>query len=263
MLDYQSEIEDFDSELGGLLASLERSGRAQNTLVVVTSDNGFPFPHGKTNLYDAGTRMPLAIRWPGRIKPGQKRRELVSHTDFAPTFLEAAGVALPQEITGQSLLPLLTSGKKQKRDMVYFGRERHVRGGRAGNLGYPARAVRTQDFLYIHNLAPERWPAGDPPLYADIDQANSIKGSPSKQAVVESTDTRFHTWALAKRPAEELYDLKADPHQLTNVAAGPKHTRVLARLRTQLEETLRKTGDPRVSGKDDFDRYPSTSGAGK
>ncbi|WP_394794991.1 sulfatase [Armatimonas sp.] len=263
MLDYYSEIEDFDGELGGLLALLERTGRAQNTLVVVTSDNGFPFPHGKTNLYDAGARMPLAIRWPGRIKPGQKRRELVSHTDVAPTFLEAAGVPLPKEITGQSLLPLLISGKKQKRDVVYFARERHVAAARAGNLGYPARAIRTQDFLYIRNLAPERWPAGDPPLYSDIDQANSINGSPSKQAVVESTDPRFAAWATTKRPADELYDLKTDPHQLTNLATSSKHAKTLARLRTQLDETLKKTGDPRVSGKDDFDRYPSFSGARK
>jgi len=263
LLDYLSEIEDFDSELGRLLATLERTGRAQNTLVVVTSDNGFPFPHGKTNLYDAGARMPLAIRWPGRIKPGQKRSELVSHTDLAPTFLEAAGVSIPPEVTGQSLLPLLMSGKKQKRDAVYFGRERHFVKARAGNLGYPARAIRTMDFLYIRNLAPERWPAGDPPLYSDIDQADSIKGSPSKQAVVESTDPRFAAWAIAKRPAEELYDLKADPHQLTNLAASPKHAKPLARLRTQLDETLQKTGDPRAAGKDDFDRYPSFSNSGK
>ena len=263
LLDYHSELEDFDGELGTLLAALERMGRAQNTLVVVTSDNGFPFPHGKTNLYDAGTRMPLAVRWPGRIKPGQKHTELVSHTDLAPTFLEAAGVPAPDAITGQSLLPLLTAGKKQKRDAVYFGRERHFVKARAGNLGYPARAVRTQDFLYIRNLAPDRWPAGDPPLFSDIDQANSIKGSPSKQAVVESTDPRFAAWATTKRPAEELYDLKADPHQLTNLATSPKHAKTLARLRTQLDETLKKTGDPRVSGKDDFDRYPSFSGARK
>jgi arylsulfatase A-like enzyme len=206
--------------------------------------------------------MPLAIRWPGRIKPGQKRPELISHTDLAPTFLEAAGVPAPAAMTGQSLLPLLT-GKRQKRDAVYFGRERHFVKARVGNLGYPARAVRTQDFLYIHNLAPERWPAGDPPLYSDIDQANSIKGSPSKQAVVESTDPRFPTWATAKRPADELYDLKADPHQLTNLAANPKHAKTLARLRTQLDQTLQKTGDPRAAGKEDFDRYPSFSNSGK
>lgn len=263
LLDYYSEIEDFDRELGGLLAALERAGRAQNTLVVVTSDNGFPFPHGKTNLYDAGTRMPLAIRWPGRIKPGQKRPELVSHADLAPTFLEAAGLPIPPEITGQSLLPLLTAGKKQERSAVYFGRERHFVKARAGNLGYPARAVRTRDFLYIRNLAPERWPAGEPPLYSDIDQAGSLKGSPSKQAVVESTDPRFALWATAKRPADELYDLKADPHQLTNLAASPKHAKTLARLRTQLDQTLQKTGDPRAAGRDNFDHYPSFSNSGK
>ncbi|WP_395095216.1 sulfatase [Armatimonas sp.] len=270
LLDYLSEIEDFDAELGRLLAALERTGRAQNTLVVVTSDNGFPFPHGKTNLYDAGTRMPLAMRWPGHIKPGTVSDALVSHTDFAPTFLEAAGIKIPDTVTGQSLLSLLTSPQPlpasrrgSNRDVVYFGRERHFVKARMGNAGYPVRAVRTRDFLYIHNLAPDRWPAGDPPLFSDIDQADSINGSPSKQAVVEGSDRRFAAWATEKRPAEELYDLKADPHQLTNVTADPKHAKMLARLRTQLDETLRKTGDPRVSGKDDFDRYPSSSGPRK
>ena len=263
LLDYYSEIEDFDQELGKLLSSLEKSGRAGETMVVVTSDNGFPFPRGKTNLYDAGTRMPLAIRWPGHIAPGTQCAELVSQTDFAPTFLEAAGLKPPSVMTGQSLLPLL-QGKSQKRDAVYFGRERHYSRAREGNVGYPSRAVRTQDHLYIRNFAPERWPSGDPPRYSDIDQADSLAGSPSKQAAVESKTGRFFELAVGKRPAEELYDLRTDPHQLVNLAESSAHAAVKTRLRQQLDETLRRTGDPRVLGKGDaFDRYPFVSNGAK
>lgn len=259
LLDYYSELEDFDQELGALLSTLEKRGRAGETIVVVTSDNGFPFPRGKTNLYDAGTRMPLAIRWPGRVAAGSVCAELVSQTDLAPTFLEAAGLKLPTVMTGKSLLPLLQR-KAQKRDEVYFGRERHVSKGRAGNVGYPSRALRTKEYLYIRNFAPERWPAGDPPLYSDIDQADSIAGSPSKQAVVESKAGPFFELAVGKRPAEELYLLARDPHQLTNLAGHPAQSALQTRLRQQLEETLRKTGDPRVLGKgDEFDRYPFVS----
>lgn len=270
ILDYYFEIERFDRDVGAMLKLLEERGELDNTLVVITSDNGWPFPRGKATCYDAGMLMPLAIRWPSKVKGGRVVDDFVSHTDLAPTFLEAAGLEVPSEMTGKSLVSLLASGRsgrvESSRDKVFFGRERHA-SVRAGNLGYPTRGIRTADFLLLRNYAPERWPAGDPPLYGDVDQHLNIEGSPSKQAVVEHGDRpdrrRLFDLAFGKRPSEELYDLKSDPWQTNNVAGDVRYSEIQQRLRADLDRTLRETKDPRALGMGDvFDRYHYVTGAG-
>lgn len=276
LLDYYAEIERFDRDVGRMLGQLESRSLLENTLVVVTSDNGFPFPRGKAGCYDAGVRMPLAIRWPARVTGGRVMDDLVSHTDLAPTFLEAAGLTPPPVMTGRSLLPLLASegvpGTPRRpgspeffgRDRVFFGRERHAN-VREGDLGYPIRAVRTSQHLYVRNDEPDRWPAGDPPFFGDIDPAGNVAGSPSKQAVIEHggdpSVRRLFDLACGKRPTEELYDVLADPWQTNNLASVPAMEAVRARLATELEAELVRTGDPRARGEGDlFDRYPYVSG---
>lgn len=268
LLDYYAEIERFDRDVGATLKLLEDRGELDRTLVVVTSDNGFPFPRGKATCYDAGTRMPLAIRWGAQVKGGRVVDDFVSLTDLAPTFLEAAGLKPPSEMTGRSLVPLLISGKggvvEPWRERVFFGRERHAN-VRVGDLGYPIRAVRTADFLYLRNFAPDRWPAGDPPIYGDVDQANDIAGSPSKQAVVEHggdpATQRLFELGFGQRPAEELYDLRTDPWQMQNVAADARYASQRERLAGELARELERTGDPRaVGGGEAFDRYHYVTG---
>jgi N-sulfoglucosamine sulfohydrolase len=250
MADYLAEIQRFDTDVGAILSILEKAGELENTLVVLTSDNGMPFPRAKTNLYDSGTRMPLAISWPASIPGGRVIDDFVSHTDFAPTFLEAAGLTVPASMTGRSLLPLLKSkaqGEVEKdRDRVFTGRERHTQ-MRAGSVGYPMRAVRTRDFLYIRNYEPDRWPSGDPPHFGDIDNG------PSKEFVVTHNDGaeygKFYQLACAKRPAEELYDLKQDPAQQLNVASDARYVSEKGRLAKMLQDYLTRTGDPRGAGR--------------
>ncbi|HET6442489.1 MAG TPA: sulfatase [Phycisphaerae bacterium] len=265
ILDYYVEVEQFDSQVAGLVSALESAGRLDDTLLVVTSDNGMPFPRAKTNLYDAGTRMPLAVRWPGRAKPGRTVTDFVGFHDFAPTFLEAAGVAIPPEMTGRSLLPALASGADGRtdaaRDRVVTGRERHATfqlGGEEGKLGYPMRALRTDRHLYIRNFAPDRFPAGPPPTdprwtgektaggFVDID------GGPTKAWVwqhrAEEKVAPLWDLATAKRPPEELYDLAKDPHQLTNVADRPEYADALKTMADALTAYLTETCDPRVVG---------------
>ena len=212
--------------------------------------------------------MPLVIRWADRVPGGRVVEDFVSLTDLAPTFLEAAGLKPPREMTGRSLLPLLLSDRSGRvergRDRVYFGRERHAN-VREADLGYPVRGVRTERFLYLRNFEPDRWPAGDPPIYGDVDQAGDIAGSPSKRAVVEHggdpATERLFDLAFGKRPAEELYDLAADPWQMRNLANDPRHARTRVRLRSDLDRELKRTGDPRVTGGGDaFDRYPYVTG---
>jgi arylsulfatase A-like enzyme len=263
-LDYYVEVQRFDRDVEGVLRALEAAGRAANTIVVVTSDNGHPFPRAKGNIYDAGSRVPLAVRWPAKVKAGQVIDGFVSLTDLAPTFLEAAGIAVPAAMTGRNLFG-------PARDRIYLERERHTN-SRKGSLSYPMRAVRTKDHLYIRNLRPDRWPQGDPEkhdipdnphpqvdvgIFADCDQG------PTKDLVIAGRDRHFRL-AFEKRPAEEFYDLAKDPHQIENVADRPEHAEAKARLRADLDRWMRETADPRAADDDDrWDRYPYIGGAKK
>ncbi len=268
--DYYFEVQRFDALVGAALAALERAGELDRTLVIVTSDNGMPFPRCKSNLYDTGVRMPFAVRWPALAKGGRRLEDFVSLTDIAPTFLEAAGLPVPAEMTGRSLLPLLRhegSGRiDPARDCVLFGKERHVPcQERPDTGGYPCRAIRTHEYLYIRNFTPERWPAGTPAheratiaraWFADCDNG------PTKSCMIEGREKdaahrRLHDLAFAKRPAEELYDLRKDPDQLVNVAADPAYTDARTKLAARLTELLRTTADPRVvGGVEAFEREP-------
>jgi N-sulfoglucosamine sulfohydrolase len=261
LADYYAEVQRFDGELAALLASLERAGEIDNTLIIVTSDNGMPFPRAKANVYDAGARMPLAMRWPARVAPGTRIDAFVSLTDLAPTILDVARVKGLADTTGRSLLPLF-AGKTPASgwDRVFTERERHAN-VRAGDASYPARALRTAGYLYIRNYRPDRWPAGDPTLHFAVGPFGDIDDGPTKQLLLERrgdpSGANFFRLSMAKRPAEELYDLEKDPAQLTNVAADPSYAPVRARLAKELAAWQRTTGDPRAVADDDrWDRYP-------
>src|SRR6185437_6545925 len=168
---------------------LEDAGRLDNTIVVMTSDNGWPFPRAKANCYEWSDHMPLAIRWPAKVKGGRTVKDLVSHTDFAPTFLQAAGVSPSEmpDMTGQSFYGVLVDDPKlakTPREMVFFERERHAN-VRKGDLSYPMRAVRTDKFLYIQNLRPDLFPAGDPQMWKAVGPFGDIDPGPTKSFLLD------------------------------------------------------------------------------
>jgi N-sulfoglucosamine sulfohydrolase len=264
LADYFFEVQRFDRELGEIVERLRALGELDNTLIVITADNGMPFPRAKANVYDAGARVPFAMRWPGRAKAGLVTDAFISLSDLAPTFLEAAGLKPPATMSARGILGLATGARAQRRDHVFLERERHAN-VRKGDLSYPIRAVRTEDWLYIRNVRPDRWPAGDPEMYVAVGPYGDIDGGPSKTLLLDRRGdpaiAPFFALATAKRPAEELYDLKADPAQLNNVAGDEKHAATKARLRRQLDEWMRTTGDPRATKDDDrWDRYPYYGG---
>ena len=249
ILDYYFEIERFDRELGGILGLLEEHDQLANTIVIVTSDNGMPFPRAKADLYDYGSRVPLAVRWPERIPAGRVASDFVSLVDVAPTILEATGLAPLPEMTGRSFLDLLMSEGEGRidptRDHVILARERHTP-WRAGRVGYPMRAIRTDRFLYIRNLEPDRWPAGDPPIFGEVDP------SPSKD-IIRAREAapglgRYFDAAFAKRPAEELYDMALGPSQMSNVAGQDAHAETQRSLAARLDQRLLAAADPRALG---------------
>lgn len=258
--DYLAEVERFDRAVGDLLATLEQRGELDRTVVIVTSDNGMPFPGAKATLYDGGTRVPLVIRWPGVARPGQVVDALVTLTDLAPTILDAAGLPVPADMTGRSLRPLLAGQASSSwPDAVFLERERHAN-VRRGDLSYPSRAVRTRTHLYVRNLRADRWPAGDPELYHSVGPFGDVDDGPAKQLLMAATTGAllpYRRHALERRPAEELYDVQEDPGQMLDLARDPRHAATLETLRARLAAWMRDTGDPRATTDDDrFDRYP-------
>lgn len=270
MADYYYEIQRWDREVGEMIERLRSEGVLNNTIVIVTGDNGMPFPRAKSNLYDHGTRVPLAVWWGDSIRPATVSSALVSLIDLAPTLLEAAGLEVPQEMTGRSLLALLEDeGGFTQRDFIVFGRERHNTSQEPPSLaGYPSRAIRTDDWLLILNLKPDRWPMGVPggamlPSGHTWDQGRFLDAgsSPTKEVLMESfndhENRRLWNLAFARRSAVELYDIEGDPFQLNNLADDPAHRERIESLKMQLMTYLKETGDPRFAAEDAvFDSSP-------
>ena len=255
LLDYYFEVQRFDQEVGELIKKLETIGELENTLIVVTSDNGMPFPRAKANLYDAGTNLPLIFYWKNKISP-HPTNTFVSFTDLAPTFLETAQLPIPKEMTGKSLWPLLKNSIQVHRNEVFLERERHAN-VRQGDKSYPIRAIRTKDFLYIQNLAPDRWPAGDPTPWFAVGSYGDVDPGPSKEVILQDSVkyAPYYQLCFAKRPAEELYDLRKDKSQVINVSQKDDYQQIKKQLARRLMEWRKATQDPRAEGKHPFETY--------
>lgn len=272
--DYRHGLERLDRDLGDLLARLERHGELDNTLLVLTGDNGWAFPRAKATLFHAGWHVPLTMMWKGKIQGNRESRSLVSLIDLAATFLDAAGMTPPPQMNSLSLMPVLRGARMSHRHFVLGATERHMDGRTQPGQGYPARALRTDKHLFIHNFRPDRWPAGDPErgavdaarieedvwaAYADIDKG------PTKAEIVTKPELRkYRELATGKRPQRMLFDPAHDPFDLQNLAGDHRHAKLVEKLEALLFTELEATGDPRVNdpGGDVFDSYlPNASGA--
>lgn len=266
MLDYAVEVEHYDTHLGRILAALEKAGQLDSTLIVCTSDHGMPFPRCKGQAYEYSNHIPLAIRWPKGVKgKGRIIDDYVNFTAIAPTFLEAAGIKkispIMQPISGQSLFDIFRSPKSGQvnpaRDHVLLGKERHDI-GRPHGWGYPIRGILKDDRLYLHNFETDRWPGGNPETgYLNCD------ASPTKTLILDqrrSGTYKFWNLAFGKRPREELFNLKADPDGVENLAEQKASQKLKQAMKNQLFSELKSQGDPRMFGKGDvFDKYPYSS----
>lgn len=275
ILDYGYEIQWFDQHLGRMIQMLEDAGELDNTLIVVTSDNGMPFPRAKANVYEFGIHMPLAVRWGEQVQGGRESHDLVSLIDFFATFLDVAGADYPDyPVESRSLVNILTSDASgvvdSSRTAVYSSRERHS-SSRWGNLGYPQRAMRTHDYLYIRNFRPERWPAGAPQKYKEDGTLegmhmayHDIDNASNNFVITQRDDPAYEHYfhlAVDKRPAEELYNIKDDPGCLKNLASLDEHRETLQDMRSRMGAYLMATDDPRVTGRGDiFETYERLRG---
>jgi arylsulfatase A-like enzyme len=267
MLDYALEIEYFDQQLGKMLDLLQKAGELENTIVIVTSDNGMPFPRAKGTTYELSLHMPFAIRWPAGIKqPGRTIEDYVSFVDIAPTLLDVAGLTAasvgmeaPQGRSLGAILKNQNGGKIEPgREALVVGQERHDL-GRPNDVGYPARGLFLDGFLYVHNFEPTRWPMCDPVTgYLNTD------GGPTKTEILAQNRKGINhaLWVLNfdRKPADELYHLSRDPDCVVNLAADPDFAARRDAMRTRLFAELSQQKDPRMDGKGAvFDEYPHAS----
>ena len=286
LLDYAVEIEWFNLHLKQMLEYLEETGELENTIVIVTADNGMPFPRAKANCFEYGAHVPLAIRYPEHFPGKRIVDDPISFVDLAPTILEITQT--PDEgmlpISGKSILNILESKKQgivdQDKKYVFAGRERHSC-SRYLNWGYPQRMVRNGDFIFIWNLKPERWPAGAPQKYDPNDSTKllpmygldenqkylyqsaytDIDDCPSKTYLIENrTDETTKVYlelAVGKRPEYELYNVVQDPFCLENLAGKTDYKEIQENLNEVLLNELTVSADPRIVGPDKeiFDSY--------
>ncbi|MEZ4777698.1 MAG: sulfatase-like hydrolase/transferase [Bacteroidia bacterium] len=259
--DYLFEIQWFDKQLGEIIKVLEKAGELENTVIVVTSDNGMPFPRAKLELYEYGVHIPLAIRWPKAVPAGKIIDDYVSLKDIAPTFLEAAGLEIPKEMTAQSFLNVLTSEKSGRvdpsRDHCFVAHERHGVDGKR-----PRRGVYTDDFAYIYNYTCcLKRTFSDDSLWAATLFESSKDYMPYSSLLwkfrTHPLIRQYWEWYRGDRKEHELFDRKNDPYQLHNLAYEPAYQGVVDSLFRKVMDYGGKTGDPRTIDPetDIFDTY--------
>jgi len=270
VLDYAFELEYFDQQLGKMLKILEEKGELDNTIIVVTADNGMPFPRVKGLSYEHSNHLPLAIMWADGIKkPRRVITDYVSFIDFAATFADVSGYnaeALDMSpIQGKSLVPYFSSKEEdltpENQDYVLLGQERHDV-GRPNDVGYPVRGIVKDGFMYLINFESDRWPAGNPETgYTNTD------GSPTKTEILElnRNGKGRDLWKLnfGKHPEEELYKVSEDVNCLHNLADKKEYATLKKQLKETLIKDLKNQEDPRMFGNGKvFDNYVPDRGVG-
>ena len=228
--DYLESIQIMDRQVGTVLKRLEDEGIADNTLVIFAGDHGRCMPRGKQFCYDGGISVPLIVRWPKGVKAGQIRDEMTSAIDISATIIKCAGVDVPKWMQGRPFLPKDLTNRKY----IFAARDRCD--GTADRI----RCVRSKDFKYIENFYPKR-------PYTQLNAYKEKQYPPLavmkllyKQGKLTPGQARF---MAPTRPAEELYDLNADPHELNNLADNPKYATILRLYRAVLKKWIKATND--------------------
>jgi len=234
---YYTDVTKADADLGEVLDLAKEHFDPANTLFIYTSDHGGQWPFGKWNLYDTSTRVPFLAAWPGVIAPGSRTGALVQWIDLWPTLIEAAGGTVPAGIDGRSFLPVVRGGKSTHREVIFTTHS----GDGAMNV-YPIRAMRDGDWKFILNLHPEFAHT------THIDKSPNVRsGLTYWKSWFEKAKTESAAAGIVKRyherPAVELYDLRADPAELCNLAADPAQSARVKEIRARLEAWMREQGD--------------------
>lgn len=234
---YLAEMEYLDMQVGKILQTLDKSGQADNTLVLFTSEQGAQIPGCKWTNWELGLHTGLIVRWPGKVKENTRTQALVQYADVLPTFMEAAGIAFPKaQFDGSSFLPVLL-GKTQEHRQYVYAMHNNIPEGPA----YPIRSVRSQQYSYIRNLSPDQ-------LYIEKHLMGVYEHNPYWQTWVFATAENPQALRLVqrymKRPAEELYDLQADPLEMNNLAENPDYAKLKSEMSQELDQWMKSQNDP-------------------
>ncbi|MBN1127178.1 MAG: sulfatase [Sedimentisphaerales bacterium] len=244
--EYYSSVRRADDTAGAILRALHESGMADNTLVMLLSDNGMALPFAKTNCYFHSTHTPWIVRWPGKIRPGTcDQQHFISSIDFLPTVLEAVGVSIPEGIDGTSFLPLLRGQTQPGRDCVFT--QFHETSARSR---YPMRCIQTRRYGYIFSP----WSDGKRVFRNESQSGRSFHAM--VQAAERNSEIASRVHLFQYRVPEELYDFTADPDALYNLIDDPTYEKTLSQLRDQLLVWMRQTGDPALTA---FENRTSTT----
>ena len=231
---YLAEITYYDRQVGQLLASLESHKLADNTLVMVVSEQGNSFTHAKWTCYDPGLASGMVVRWPGKVEPGSVTDAMVEYVDVVPTFLAAAMTPEPYGLDGRSFLRVLTGEETTHKEFSYGVQT--TRGIINGTDSFGIRTIRSKDYRFVLNLNP------------DATFTNAVYRSNWWKEWVELAESgdshaKSRVAAYQKRPAEELYDVRKDPNNLKNVAEDPAMAAVRSELRERLMKWMASQGD--------------------
>jgi N-sulfoglucosamine sulfohydrolase len=227
--EYYEAVKRMDRGVGLVVETLRKAGRLEDTLLVFISDNGMPFPNAKTNLYDSGVHLPMIARGAG-LPAGKRCGAMTSWVDLVPTFLEAGGLPRAADLPGRSWLQAAREENPAGWDHVFLSHTFH-----GVSMYYPVRGMRTRRFKYLHNLNPE----------ITFLHATDLSGSPMWQGRDPKLPMgKRPVEAYLHRPAEELYDLAAEPDEVVNLAGSASHAQTLEAMRMRVREWRKATKDP-------------------
>jgi uncharacterized sulfatase len=233
MVNYLAEITYYDGQVGEALALLDKHEVADDTLVIVVSEQGSSFPFGKWTCYDTGLQSAFIARWPKKIRPGSVSDAMIEYLDVLPTYIEAAGGTPPQELDGKSLLPVLLGKKTRHKNYVYG--EMTTRGINNGSDYFGIRSIRSKQFKYVWNFTPEV-------KFQNAATKGAMWDSWVDQAAGDP-DAAERVYRYENRPGEELYDITTDQYEWTNLADNPEYAEVKADLRQRLLDWMEEMGD--------------------
>jgi N-sulfoglucosamine sulfohydrolase len=231
---YYAEITYFDDQVGRTLDLLKKYDLDENTIIIVTSEQGNQFPFAKWTLYDSGLQTAFIASWPGKIKANVVSDAMIEYVDVLPTFVEAAGGKVEDEVDGKSLLPVLFGEKNTHKKEVYGIMT--TLGINNGSKCFPIRSIRTNDYKLILNLSHEE-------KFQNIIMRESIWHSWLDKAKTGDQDAQDKIDRYNYRPAIELFDVKKDMLEWNNLAIDPKYADVIADLKGKLEAWMNEQGD--------------------
>jgi uncharacterized sulfatase len=236
---YLAEVTYFDRQVGEILKALEETGKGDDTLVMLSTEQGWQFSGAKWTNWNLGVHTGIVAKWPGKITPGTTTDALIQFADITPTFIDIAGGQEIPAVSGTSFLDVLLNKKDSHRQYVYC-MHNNVPEGKP----YPIRSIISKDFHYIMNLLP-----GSTYFEKHLEAGahGEVWWERWKEAAEKNKREEFLVNRFYKRPAEELYSVRDDPHQFENLASKEEFAKKRELLKKELMKWMKSQNDPGIS----------------